>query len=35
MIGTKIGRKIDGDKGNGMIMNTMGRKKSLGSGKTN
>ena len=32
-IGTNIGRKVVGDKGNGMIMNTMGRRKSLGSGK--
>jgi hypothetical protein len=34
MIGTDIGRKDFWDKGNGMIMNTMGRRKSLGSGKT-
>jgi hypothetical protein len=33
--GTKIGRKDVGDKGNGMIMNTTGRRKSLGSGKNN
>jgi hypothetical protein len=32
-IGTDIGRKASQDKGNGMIMNTMGRRKSLGSGK--
>jgi hypothetical protein len=35
MIGMNIGRKVVGDKGNGMIMNTMGRRKSLGSGKNN
>jgi hypothetical protein len=35
MIGTNIGRKDTGDKGNGMIMNTMRRRKSLGSGKNN
>jgi hypothetical protein len=29
-IGTDIGRKVFGDKGNGMIMNTMGRRNSLG-----
>jgi hypothetical protein len=34
-IGMNIGRKAVGDKGNGMIMNTMGRRKSLGSGKNN
>jgi hypothetical protein len=34
-IGMNIGRKVVGDKGNGMIMNTMGRRKSLGSGKNN
>jgi hypothetical protein len=34
-IGTNIGRKDVRDKGNGMIMNTMGRRKSLGSGKNN
>jgi hypothetical protein len=28
-----IGRKASYDKGNGMIMNTMGRRESLGSGK--
>ena len=33
MIGTNIGRKVYGDEGNGMIMNTMGRRESLGSGK--
>jgi hypothetical protein len=32
-IGTYIGRKASWDKGNGMIMNTMGRRESLGSGK--
>jgi len=35
MIGMNIGRKDVGDKDNGMIMNTIGRRKSLGSGKTN
>jgi hypothetical protein len=34
-IGTDIGRKDAGDKGNGMIMNTMGRRESLGSEKNN
>jgi hypothetical protein len=34
-IGTNIGRKVVGDKGNGMIMNTTGRRKSLGNGKNN
>jgi hypothetical protein len=34
-IGTNIGRKVVRDKGNGMIMNTTGRRKSLGSGKNN
>jgi hypothetical protein len=33
MIGTNIGRKDSRDNGNGMIMNTMGRRESLGSGK--
>ena len=33
MIQTDIGRKASGYKGNGMIMNTMGRRESLGSGK--
>jgi hypothetical protein len=33
MIGTDIGRKDSWYKGNGMIMNTMGRRESLGSGK--
>ena len=33
MIGTNIGREVSEDKGNGMIMNTMGRRESLGSGK--
>jgi hypothetical protein len=28
-----IGRKASGYKGSGMIMNTMGRRESLGSGK--
>jgi hypothetical protein len=28
-----IGRKASGYKGNGMIMNTVGRRESLGSGK--
>jgi hypothetical protein len=32
-IGTDIGRKDSWDKGNGMIMNTMGRRESLKSGK--
>jgi hypothetical protein len=32
-IGMNIGRKAARDKGNGMIMKTMGRRKSLGSGK--
>jgi hypothetical protein len=32
-IGTYIGRKASWDKGNGMIMNTIGRRESLGSGK--
>jgi len=31
--GMNIGRKVVGDEGNGMIMNNMGRGKSLGSGK--
>jgi hypothetical protein len=35
MIGTNIGRKATRDKQNGMIMNTTGRRKSLGSGKNN
>jgi hypothetical protein len=34
-IGMDIGRKAIRDKGNGMIMNTTGRSKSLGSGKNN
>ena len=34
-IGTNIGRKAIRDKGNEMIMNTMGRGKSLGSIKNN
>jgi hypothetical protein len=33
MIGTYIGRKDSRDNGNGMIMNTMGRRESLGSVK--
>jgi hypothetical protein len=33
MIQTDIGRKDSGYKGNGMIMNTMGRRDSLGSEK--
>jgi hypothetical protein len=33
MIGTNIGRKASWYKGNGMIMNTTGRRESLGSGK--
>jgi hypothetical protein len=33
MIQTDIGRKDFGYKGNGMIMNTMGRREALGSGK--
>jgi hypothetical protein len=32
MIGMSIGRKNTMDEGNGMIMNTTGRRKSLGSG---
>jgi hypothetical protein len=32
-IGMDIGRKDSWDKGNGMIMKTMGRRESLGSGK--
>ena len=32
-IQTDIGRKASGYKGNGMIMNTEGRRESLGSGK--
>jgi hypothetical protein len=32
-IQTDIGRKDYGYKGNGMIMNTIGRRESLGSGK--
>jgi hypothetical protein len=34
-IGTNIGRKDSWDKGNGMIMNTTGRRESLGSVKNN
>ena len=33
MIGMDIGRKASWYKGNGMIMNTMGRRESMGSGK--
>jgi hypothetical protein len=33
MIGTDIGGKASRDKGNGMIMNTTGRRESVGSGK--
>jgi hypothetical protein len=33
MIGTDIGRKASWDKGNGIIINTTGRRKSLGSGE--
>jgi hypothetical protein len=33
MIGMDIGRKDSLDKGNGMIMNTTGRRESMGSGK--
>jgi hypothetical protein len=33
-IGRNIGGKVSWDKGNGMIMNTMGRRESLGSGKS-
>jgi hypothetical protein len=33
MIGMDIGRKDSQDKGNRMIMNTTGRRESLGSGK--
>jgi len=32
-IRTNIGRKVVEDEGNGIIMKTMGRRKSLGSGK--
>jgi hypothetical protein len=32
-IGVNIGRKDSWEKGNGMIMNTMRRRESLGSGK--
>jgi hypothetical protein len=32
-IGTNTGRTVSWDKGNGMIMNTTGRRESLGSGK--
>jgi hypothetical protein len=32
-VGTNIGKKDSWDKGNGMIMNTTRRRKSLGSGK--
>ena len=35
MIGMDIGRKDSWDKGNGMIMNTTGKRESLGSGKNN
>ena len=35
MIGMNIGRKDARVTGNGMIMNTTGRRKSLGSGKNN
>jgi hypothetical protein len=35
MIGINIGRKVVRDKGNRIIMNTTGRRKSLGSGKKN
>ena len=34
-LGKNIGRKVFGDKGNGMMINTMGRGNSLGSGKNN
>ena len=34
LIGMNIGRKVVGYEGNGMIMNTMRNRKSLGSGKT-
>jgi hypothetical protein len=34
-IGTDIGRKVSEDKRNEMIMNTMGRRESLGSGRNN
>jgi hypothetical protein len=34
MIGMNIGRKDAKDEGDKMIINTMGRRKSLGSGKT-
>jgi hypothetical protein len=33
MIGTYIGRKASWGKGNGIVMNTMGRRESLGSEK--
>jgi hypothetical protein len=32
-IWTYVGRKASGDKGNGMIMDTAGRRESLGSGE--
>jgi hypothetical protein len=35
MIGKNIGRKVFEDERNGMIMNTMGRRKSLRNGKNN
>jgi hypothetical protein len=35
MIGTNIGRKVVEGKGNGIIMNSMRRRKSLESGKNN
>jgi hypothetical protein len=35
MIGMNIGRKVVGDKGNGMIMNTIGKRESLGNGRNN
>jgi hypothetical protein len=35
MIGMNIGREAIGDKGNGMIIYTTGRRKSLESGKKN
>jgi hypothetical protein len=34
-IGMNIRRKDSGDEGNVIIMNTMGKRKSLGSGKNN
>jgi len=35
MIGMNIWRKVFGYEGNGMIMNTTGRRNSMGGGKNN